>query len=116
MLKSKGLRMKGLPGDYFETVIYKLLVLCEGCSLNDLVASIHGIIEKRMSDVLHVRPYLMGTACLQFTFNQRNITQVAQQLIMGNRVPAHVSGRESYRYPSVFQAPAHIYIDRSERW
>jgi hypothetical protein len=70
MIECKCFGMKRLPGKYFKAVPYKLLVLCESCPFEYLVAAIFAVIEKGMPDITEVDPDLMCTACLQLAFNQ----------------------------------------------
>jgi hypothetical protein len=56
--------MKGLSGTETETVLYESLVRRGTLTAQYLVTTVPIVTEKRMSDVFHVSPDLMGAACL----------------------------------------------------
>ena len=74
--------MKSLTRTHLETVIYKLFILCEGGATQNLVATITGIIEKRMSLTEHVHSNLMCPSCLKHTFHESDISESLQNFIM----------------------------------
>ena len=74
--------MQGLTWAQFETVAYKLTVFAEVGTLENLITAIHIIIEKDVSDMLHMHPYLMGTARLKVTFHKRHITETLKNAVM----------------------------------
>ena len=84
MGKSQLFRMEGLSGQNLEAIFHELPVFGKGSPLQDLATSIIGIIEQRMSDMLHVNPDLVGPASLKPAFNQGDIPQLLQYFIMGN--------------------------------
>ena len=84
MLESESLRMQCLPGAYGEAVVDKLPIFRECGPLENSVASVACIVEKRMPFVLHMHPDLMGAPCLEYAFHQRDIPEFLQDFVMGD--------------------------------
>ena len=57
--------MQGVAGQYFEAIVYKLLVLGKYGAFNDKIASVGSVVEKGVAFMLHVYPYLVGAAGFQ---------------------------------------------------
>lgn len=83
MHKSKRFCMQRLTRTELEAIADKLAVLAKIGTFQYLITAIDIVIEKDMTDMFHVHPYLMGTSCLKIAFNQRNITKPFEHLIMG---------------------------------
>jgi hypothetical protein len=62
--KSQGTGVQSLPGQNFKTVFDELTVFRETGTLEDLISSVSLIVKESMTNVLHVYPYLVCTACL----------------------------------------------------
>ena len=67
--------MERLARQEAKTIVDKLLIFREGGTFKDLVASIGSIVEERMTNMLHMGSDLMRAACLQHTFDKRDITK-----------------------------------------
>jgi len=61
--------MKGLPLANMKTIINKLFVFGIHGPFYNFITPIKVIIEYRVADMLHVDPYLVGTAGFQDTFH-----------------------------------------------
>jgi hypothetical protein len=77
MNKTKGLCMQCMPRTNLKAIFYKLFVLRKNGSFYDPVAAISFIIEKRMTYMLHVGSYLVGSASFQPAFHQCNIAELS---------------------------------------
>ena len=64
MHKAQCLGMKGLTRAQLEAVVNELGIAGGTVTAQDLVAAIAGIVEQRVTDVLHVDTDLVGAACL----------------------------------------------------
>jgi len=69
MHKAQCTGMERLSRTHGKAISHKLLVLPSGSASKYLVAAVTRVIEKGMSDVLHVNPYLMGAARFEHTLN-----------------------------------------------
>ena len=57
--------MQSLSGTNFKAVLDKLAVSAVSGSFKDLVAAIALVAEQRVSQMLHVDPYLVSAACFK---------------------------------------------------
>ena len=90
MDKAQSLRMKGLPRTDIKTVADKLLVFGIDCSLADLRTAVAGIIEERMTDMVHMHPDLMSPAGLQAAFHHSHIAIAFKHTVMRDCMLAFV--------------------------
>ena len=84
VLEAKDTGMKRLPRKEIETIAYKLLVTRESGSLEDGIATIGDIAEKRMSDMAHVGTDLVCATRLKDTFDKGDIAKTFKNLPMGD--------------------------------
>ena len=84
MDESQCLGMESLTWTEFETVLDVCLIAAAALTSKNLGTSIGCIHEERMTDMLHVGTYLMGTACLGNALHQGGVAETLQYLIMGN--------------------------------
>ena len=78
-------RMQGLPGKHPEGILHKLTVFAKGGPFQDSVTPILYIIEKGVSNILKMNPYLVSPSGLQSTRNQHSLFPSLQNLNMRNR-------------------------------
>ena len=76
--------MQSLSRTKFHTVMDECLVGCCLFATQDLTTAVAFVGEQRMTDVTHVCPNLMGTACFQMTFHQCYRAEAFQHLVMGD--------------------------------
>ena len=70
MHKSQSLCMQRLTRTHLETVAHKLAVLAEVSSFENFVAPVTIVIEKGVTNVFHMYPNLMCTACFEVTLHK----------------------------------------------
>ena len=75
MYEAQCLCMQRLTWTKLEAIAYELAVFTEVGTFEYLVTPIHVIIEKDMTDMFHVYPYLVRTACLKIAFYERHIAK-----------------------------------------
>ena len=90
VLKAEDEGMECLTRHEAEAVFDKLLVAREGGAFEDAVATIGGIVEEGVSEVLHVGTYLMGAACLQDAFHEGDVAETLQDMPVCDGVLAAV--------------------------
>ena len=73
MDEAQGLGVKRLAWAQCEAVLDKLLVARELISPQDLVTSVACVSEERMSYVAHMSADLVGSSCLQTTFDPADV-------------------------------------------
>lgn len=78
MGKAEGLGMQYLPRTEGETVLDILAVLLRTKPFEDLTASVFLIGKKRMTDMLHVYTYLVGSSGLQTALNKGDVRELLQ--------------------------------------
>ena len=86
MYEAQCLCMQRLTWTKLETVAHELAVFTEVGTFEYLVTPIHVIIEKDMTDMFHVYPYLMRTPRLKVTFYKRHVAESLEHPVMGNRM------------------------------
>lgn len=76
---------------YFEAVVDELFVFGEYRAFDDPVASVDIVVEKGMSDMLHMYAYLVRTARLKPAFHQCHIAQAFEYGVVCRRFLAMLS-------------------------
>ena len=100
MHKAQRLGMQCLTRTKLETVAHELAVFAEVSTLQYLIAAIDIVIEQDVSDVFHMHPDLVCTACLKITLYQRDIAQTFEHTIMGNGIFTNtLIGRHTHLQP-----------------
>ena len=82
--------MQCLTGTNLKTVLYKLAVPAVSSTFQYLVSSVTLIAEQRVSDMLHVHPYLMCAPGLQAALHQLCVTKALQNGVVGHGMLAHL--------------------------
>src|SRR5687768_6966800 len=86
MCKSQCSCMQCLPGTDLKAIIDKLLIAAVDRALHDPVSTIEIVIEKRMPNMLHVNPDLVGATGFEHAFNQRYIIESLDHFVMCNGI------------------------------
>lgn len=106
--------MQSLTRAYLEAVLYESLVCRRAFAAQYLHASISFVAEKRMSYMLHVGTYLMGTARLQSAFYERYIAEVLYHAPMSHRFLADTRlWRHHSHAQSVFRVACDVALNAS---
>ena len=82
MDEAEGLGVKSLTRADLKAVLDELAVLGVNRALADFRATIPFVIEQRMADVAHVDSDLVRAPCLQSAFNNGDVTEPLQHLVM----------------------------------
>ena len=85
MYKREVFGVQCLIREMCKAVFYKSLVLRKGGPYTYLIAAIAWVAKQGVSDMFHVRAYLVGASGLQLTGNQRGIPKALDYLVMGGR-------------------------------
>src|SRR5690606_15034738 len=113
MVKSQSFGVQRLTRTCLKTILYELFVFGKSRSLQNCVSSVAFVIEKRMSDVLEMRPNLVRAAGFEFTFNQSHIEKFLQSFIMCNcRFPIVAFGKNCHLH-TVAKMPPDVSFNRS---
>ena len=67
-----------------KTVLNILLVFLRAQTFENLASAVFVVAEQRVSDMLHMRPYLMGASGLQFAFEECHIGELLQHPPVGD--------------------------------
>ena len=73
MNEPEGFRLQGMARTYFEAVVDELFVFGEYRPFDDAVASVDVVVEKGMSDMLHMYADLVCAARLKPAFHKGHI-------------------------------------------
>ena len=82
MHKAQHSGVQGVTRHYLEAIFDKLLILREGCSLQNLIATISLVVEQRMTYILHMNTNLMRTSRFESALNQRHIAVASQHFVV----------------------------------
>jgi len=107
--------MQGLSLNNFKTLSDKLLVLAEHGAFQGLVAAIHGIIEKRMTQKLHMCAIWWVRPVSSLHSINETYRKSVNSFVVGDGVPAEITFGKRSCHTSVFQTSAHIYVNGSLR-
>lgn len=112
MDKAKGLCVERLARTYLEAVFDELAVAAGPIAAQYLKTSVTPVGKQRMADMPHVRPYLMGTPCLEYALYKRNIAEPLYYAVMGYGVLAYprVRRKHSHAHP-VFKVSADVALN-----
>src|SRR5690554_2803154 len=77
--------MQALPRAERKAVINELLVLGKVGASQNFVAPVALIVKERVSDILHMHPYLVCTAGFELALHERYIAKSFQHLVVSNR-------------------------------
>ena len=102
VVKSQCFGVKGLTRQKAKTVLNELFVFSKGSAFKNGVSTIAGVIEQGVTNGLHVCADLMRPARLQSTFNQGDITQSFNNLVMGDAYFSGTSVWKNCHLKSVF--------------
>src|SRR5690606_20364533 len=79
--------MQSLTAAYLKAIFHKLFIPRKHGSFADPVSSVPKVIEHGMSDRFHMDPNLMGTTSFQPAFDQRNVIESLENLVMSHGMP-----------------------------
>lgn len=113
MHEAQRLGVESLARTKLETIADELLVLRVDSAFANLRTAIALIIEKRMSDIIHMDTNLMSTARLQTTLHYRHITETLQNLVMSDSMLALVTIRINLETETVIRITADIAGNRT---
>src|SRR5689334_8464463 len=94
--------MQGLSRQELKTILNELFVFREHRSFYNLVSSVHGVIEQRVTKVLHMSPDLMSSSRFKSALHQRDIPEIFQKAIMCDRVATVISVGKCCGHSPVF--------------
>src|SRR4030042_5709428 len=100
--------MKGMAGHEVETVLDKMPVPGKGIPPQYFVSAIPFVIEKGMSDMLHMHSDLRRPACLKTAFQQGHIAHLFQQTVVSNSRFALIPFSKYLHFQSVFDTSSDI--------
>ena len=86
----------------------KLFVLGKSCSFKDSISTITGIIKQSMANRFHMGANLMGSASLQATFYQGDITQSFNYAVMCNGLFSRIGIGENRHLKTILGMPANV--------
>ena len=92
MNESESLGVKSLPWKDGEAIVDELLVFGVDGPFQDPVSTIAVIVEQRMPYIVHMNPYLVGTAGLKLAFYKSDITESFEDAIVCDGVSADTMG------------------------
>jgi len=86
MYKAEGFGMQGLAWTYLKAVIDKGFIAAAALTAQYLCSSVGLISKEGMPDMLHVRTYLVGAACLETTLYKGDISEFLYHAPMGDSI------------------------------
>ena len=107
--------MQCMTGTERKTIFHKLFVLRKYSSLNNFIATIGMIIEKRMPNMLHVHPYLVSAASFEPTFHKGYVIEFFEHFIMSDRIFTVITFRISGKQFSKPLMPSNMRNDGAFR-
>ena len=82
--KAQGTGMQCLPRQELEAILDKLPVSGKNRPFDNTISPIGVIAKKRVPDVLHMHPDLMGPSCFETAFDEGDVSQALHHLEMGD--------------------------------
>ena len=96
MHETESTSMESLSWADVKAVANELLILSGGSTTEYFVATISGVVEKRMSDMLHVDTNLVCSPGLENAFDSRAIAERLNNLVVSYGVLSNLAVRWKY--------------------
>ena len=91
--KPERLGMEGLAWTYLKTIVNELHILARVVATQHHVAAIPGIVEQRVTDMLHVHAYLVCAPGFELAPHHRHMRQVFERVEVRHRMFVSLSMR-----------------------
>ena len=106
--ETERLGVKRLAWTHLKAVVNELRVVARCVASQHFVAAVAGIVEKRVTDMLHVHTNLVGAARFELASHHSHMREVFERMVVGDGVLAVLTIGEHAHLQTVAEAASHM--------